>query len=124
MFRVSLLSLENNLGRNRGTGGANEYLVQARSNIYADYFVPLFTSYTTLLTRTTTDLDKYLKRLKLDKEVPMENKKAVVRLLAYNSFCVSGKNYLQNILSKRSSRPALKQRTRPPTAPTAACRIW
>ena len=77
MFRVSLLSLENNLGRNRGTGGANEYLVQARSNIYADYSVPLFTSYTTLLTRTTTDLDKYLKRLELDKEVPMENKKAV-----------------------------------------------
>lgn len=77
MFRVSLLSLENNLGRNRGTGGANEHLVQARSNIYADYSVPLFTSYTTLLTRTTTDLDKYLKRLELDKEVPMENKKAV-----------------------------------------------
>ena len=77
MFRVSLLSLENNLGRNRGTGGANEYLVQARSNIYADYSVPLVTSYTTLLTRTTTDLDKYLKRLELDKEVPMENKKAV-----------------------------------------------
>src|SRR5574344_447895 len=77
MFRVSLLSLENNLGRNRGTGGANEYLVQAKSNIYADYSVPLFTSYTTLLTRTTTDLDKYLKRLELDKEVPMENKKAV-----------------------------------------------
>ena len=77
MFRVSLLSLENNLGRNRGTGGANEHLVQARSNIYADYSVPLFTSYTTLLTRTTIDLDKYLKRLELDKEVPMENKKAV-----------------------------------------------
>ena len=77
MFRVSLNALENNLGRNRGTGGANEHLVQARSNIYADYSVPLFTSYTTLLTRTTTDLDKYLKRLELDKEVPMENKKAV-----------------------------------------------
>ena len=77
MYRVSLNALENNLGRNRGTGGANEHLVQARSNIYADYSVPLFTSYTTLLTRTTTDLDKYLKRLELDKEVPMENKKAV-----------------------------------------------
>ena len=63
MFRVSLLSLENNLGRNRGTGGANEYLVKARSNIYADYSVYLFTSYTKLLTRTKTDLDKYLKRL-------------------------------------------------------------
>lgn len=75
MYRVSLNALENNLGRNRGTGGANEHLVQARSNIYADYSVPLFTSYTILLTRTTTDLDKYLKRLELDKKFKWKIKK-------------------------------------------------
>ena len=77
MYRVSLNALENNLGRNRGTGGANENLVQARSNIYADYNVPIFTSYTTLLTRTTKNLDNYLNRLSLDNNVAMENKKAV-----------------------------------------------
>ena len=77
MYRVSLNALENNLGRNRGTGGANENLVQARSNIYADYNVPMFTSYTTLLTRTTKNLDNYLNRLSLDNNVAMENKKAV-----------------------------------------------
>ena len=44
--------------------------------------------------------------------------------ISTTAFVLAVKNYLRNILSKRSSRPALKQSTRPPTAPTAACRIW
>lgn len=77
MYRVSMNGLENNLGRNRGTGGANHNLVQARSDIYADYEIPMFTSYTTKLKETRENIEKYIKELKEDKEKGMESKRAV-----------------------------------------------
>ncbi len=63
IFRLSVLSLENSLGRNRGTGGANEHLVQARSYIYSDFKTPIFTSYDTRLHQTIFQLNLYLKDL-------------------------------------------------------------
>lgn len=77
MYRVSLSVLENNLARNRGTGGANINLMKARSNIYADYSTPYFTSYSTLVNNTIKNLDNYIVALDKDKLVPMENKRAV-----------------------------------------------
>lgn len=77
IYRVSMNGLENNLGRNRGTGGANNNLVQARSDIYADYELPMFTSYTTKLKETRENIEKYIKELERDKEKGMEDKKAV-----------------------------------------------
>lgn len=77
MYRIAINTLENNLARNRGTGGANKYIVQARSDIYADYTLPLFTSYTTRLKQTVKNLDKYLVQLKKDKNLPMSQKEAV-----------------------------------------------
>lgn len=77
MYRVATNVLENNLGRNRGTGGANINLEQARSNIYADYSVPYFTSYTTLLNKSINNIEDYLTQLAKDKDKPMEAKKAV-----------------------------------------------
>lgn len=89
MYRVALNTLENNLGRNRGTGGANGNLVQARSNIYADYSIPFFTSYSTYLDKTIKNLDNYLVKLDESKDLPMENKKAV--------FIVNSDNLAENL---------------------------
>jgi hypothetical protein len=77
MYRIAINTIENNLARNRGTSGANRYIVQARSNIYADYDLPLFTSYTTRVKQTISDLDKYLIQLEEDKDKPMSEKRAV-----------------------------------------------
>ncbi len=77
MYRIAMNALENNLARNRGTGGANEYLVQARADIYSDYEQPLFTSYTTRLNDTIQNMDLYLKQLHEDKDKEMNKKRAV-----------------------------------------------
>jgi len=77
MYRIAINTLENNLARNRGTGGANEHIVQARSDIYADYSLPLFTSYTTRVKQAIKNLDVYLAQLKRDKDKPMAQKEAV-----------------------------------------------
>ncbi len=77
MYRIAINSLENNLARNRGTGGANKHLVQARSDIYADYSIPFFTSYTTRLKQTIKNIDKYNKELIADKNLAMDKKRAV-----------------------------------------------
>ncbi|WP_458701441.1 DUF2333 family protein [Sulfurospirillum sp. 1307] len=77
MYRIAINTLENNLARNRGTGGANKYIVQARSDIYADYTLPIFTSYTTRLKQSIKSLDKYLSELEKDQNKPMEEKNAV-----------------------------------------------
>jgi len=77
MYRIAIITLENNLARNRGTGGANEHIVQARSNIYADYSLPVFTSYATRVKQAIGDLDIYLTQLKRDKDKPMDQKDAV-----------------------------------------------
>jgi len=77
MYRIAINTLENNLARNRGTGGANEHIVQARSDIYADYSLPLFTSYTTRVKQAIKNLDTYLTQLKRDKNKPMAQKEAV-----------------------------------------------
>jgi hypothetical protein len=77
MLRIAINTLENNLARNRGTGGANKYLVQARSDIYADYTLPIFTSYTTRLKQTSKNIDKYLQILQEDSDKAMNNKRAV-----------------------------------------------
>ena len=77
MYRIAINTLENNLARNRGTGGANEHIVQARSDIYADYSLPLFTSYTTRVKQAINNLDVYLAQLKRDKNKPMAQKEAV-----------------------------------------------
>lgn len=77
MYRIAINTLENNLARNRGTGGANEHIVQARSDIYADYSLPLFTSYTTRVKQAIKNLDIYLAQLKRDKNKPMAQKEAV-----------------------------------------------
>lgn len=77
MFRIAINTLENNLARNRGTGGANKYLVKARSNIYADYSLPIFTSYTTRVKDTIGNINIYLKQLEEDKNQEVNNKKAV-----------------------------------------------
>ncbi len=77
MYRIAVNTLENNLARNRGTGGANKYIVKARSNIYADYSLPLFTSYTTRLEQTVSNIESYIKQLKKDSKVSMNDKEAV-----------------------------------------------
>ena len=77
MFRISINTLENNLARNRGTGGANKYLVKARSNIYADYNLPIFTSYTTRVKDTIGNINLYLDQLEKDQSKEVINKKAV-----------------------------------------------
>lgn len=77
MYRIAINSLENNLARNRGTGGANKYLVQARSDIYADYEIPVFTSYTTRVEQTIDNIQHYTKQLQDDREKSMNDKRAV-----------------------------------------------
>ena len=77
MFRIGINILENNLARNRGTGGANKYIVQARSDIYSDFRTPLFTSYTTRVKQSISNIDLYVQQLKEDQEKEMINKRAV-----------------------------------------------
>lgn len=77
MYRIAMNALENHLARNRGTGGANEHLVQARADIYSDYEQPIFTSYTTRLNDTVDNLDKYLLELDQDSNKDMSKKRAV-----------------------------------------------
>jgi hypothetical protein len=77
MYRIAINTLENNLGRNRGTGGANSNLVKARSNIYADYDLPIFTSYTTRLNQTVSHIDDYIIQLEQDKDLKSSQKEAV-----------------------------------------------
>ncbi|WP_024955693.1 DUF2333 family protein [Sulfurospirillum arcachonense] len=77
MYRIAVYTLENNLARNRGTGGANKYLVQARSEIYADYELPIFTSYSTRLKQAIKNIQKYTKQLEEDNTKQMNDKRAV-----------------------------------------------
>jgi len=77
IYRIAVNTLENNLGRNRGTGGANKNLVQARANIYADYERPYFTSYSTRLKQSIKSIDNYLKELEENKNIEMSKKTAV-----------------------------------------------
>ncbi|RLA09008.1 MAG: hypothetical protein DRQ51_00020 [Gammaproteobacteria bacterium] len=77
IYRLSVWSLENSLGRNRGTGGANKSLVQARSDIYADYNLPIFTSFNKRLKQTVKNLHKYINKLEQDASLPMDKKQAV-----------------------------------------------
>ena len=77
MFRIGINILENNLARNRGTGGANKYIVQARSDIYSDFRIPLFTSYTTRVKQSVSNIDLYMQQLKEDQQKEMINKRAV-----------------------------------------------
>jgi len=77
IYRIAVNTLENNLGRNRGTGGANKNLVQARADIYADYERPYFTSYSTRLKQSIASMDQYLKELEANKNTPMYSKTAV-----------------------------------------------
>lgn len=77
MFRIGINILENNLARNRGTGGANHYIVQARSDIYADFRQPIFTSYTTRVKQAVKNINKYLTQLKEDDKKDMSDKRAV-----------------------------------------------
>ena len=77
MYRIGLYTLENNLARNRGTGGANEHIVQARSDVYADFRIPMFTSYSTRIKEAIGDMDIYLKQLEEDKNKDMSQKRAV-----------------------------------------------
>lgn len=77
IYRIAVNTLENNLGRNRGTGGANKNLVQARADIYADYERPYFTSYSTRLKQSIASIDIYLEELKKSESVSMIDKKAV-----------------------------------------------
>jgi len=77
MFRIGINILENNLARNRGTGGANKYIVQARSDIYSDFSIPIFTSYTTRVKQSISNIDLYLQQLKEDQKKEMMSKRAV-----------------------------------------------
>jgi len=77
MYRITINTLENNLARNRGTGGANRHIVQSRSDIYADFSLPIFTSYTTRVKQTIKSLDKFTVQLEKDKNKPMSEKEAV-----------------------------------------------
>ncbi len=77
MYRIAINTIENNLARNRGSSGANKYIVQARSDIYADYDLPIFTSYTTRVKQTIKSLDKYLEELEADKNRPMSDRDAI-----------------------------------------------
>ena len=77
MYRIGLYTLENNLARNRGTGGANEHIVQARSDVYADFRIPMFTSYSTRVKEAITNINIYLQQLKEDQNKDMSKKRAV-----------------------------------------------
>lgn len=77
MLRIAINSLENNISRNRGTGGANKYLVQSRSDVYADFGIPLFTSYTTRLKQADDNINRYLEQLEEDNSKDMNSKRAV-----------------------------------------------
>ncbi|MDD2384334.1 MAG: DUF2333 family protein [Sulfurospirillaceae bacterium] len=77
MYRIGIDILENNLARNRGTGGANSHLVQARSDIYADFRIPLFTSYTTRTKQAITQIESYIQTLEADDQKEMNEKNAV-----------------------------------------------
>lgn len=77
MLRIGVDILENNLARNRGTGGANQHLVQARSDVYADFRIPLFTSYTTRTQQAIEEIEEYLKALEADDKKEMSEKSAV-----------------------------------------------
>lgn len=77
MLRIAINSLENNISRNRGTGGANKYLVQARSDVYADFGIPLFTSYSSRLKQANNNIDMYLEQLQEDNNKDMNSKRAV-----------------------------------------------
>jgi len=77
MYRISIFTLENNLARNRGTGGANEHIVQARSDVYADFRIPVFTSYSTRVKEAIENINIYLKQLKEDDKKDMNQKRAV-----------------------------------------------
>ncbi len=77
MLRIAINSLENNISRNRGTGGANKYLVQARSDVYADFGIPLFTSYSSRLKQADENIDMYLEQLQEDNNKDMNSKRAV-----------------------------------------------
>jgi len=77
MIRIAMITIENNLARNRGTGGANKYLVQARADVYADYEIPIFTSYDTRLKQAYNNLEQYIFQLKIDQSKSMINKDAV-----------------------------------------------
>ncbi len=77
MYRIGLYTLENNLARNRGTGGANEHIVQARSDVYADFRIPMFTSYSTRVKEAVANIDTYLQQLKEDQNKDMSKKRAV-----------------------------------------------
>jgi len=77
IYRVATNVLENHLARNRGTGGANKNLVQARADIYSDYNQPMFTSYSTRLNQAIKGMDRYLVELKEDKSLPVDKKRAI-----------------------------------------------
>jgi len=77
MYRVQTNVLENNLARNRGSGGANKCLERARADIYADLALPMFTSYTTRMKGTISGLDCYVKQLNEDQNKDMISKRAV-----------------------------------------------
>lgn len=77
MYRIGVDILENNLARNRGTGGANAHIVQARSDIYADFRLPLFTSYSTRTKQAIAKLERYVLELEADSNKEMSDKKAV-----------------------------------------------
>ena len=77
MYRIGIITFENNLARNRGTGGANKYIVQARSDIYADYTIPIFTSFTTRTKQAISNIDLYIKQLEADDKKDMSEKRAV-----------------------------------------------
>lgn len=84
MFRIGIDVLENNLARNRGTGGANPYIVQARSEIYSDVSIPIFTSYTTRMQEAISNIDDYLEQLKKDKNKEISQKRALFVVNADN----------------------------------------
>lgn len=84
MFRTGINVLENNLARNRGTGGANPYIVQARSEIYSDVSIPIFTSYTTRMQEAISNIDGYLEQLKKDKNKEISQKRALFVVNADN----------------------------------------
>jgi len=77
MYRIGIFVLENNLARNRGTGGANEHIVQARADIFADFRLPMFTSYSTRVKGAISNIDSYLMQLKKDESKDMSQKRAV-----------------------------------------------
>lgn len=77
MLRVGYICLENHLARNRGTGGANHNIRQARSEVHSDYSTPMFTSYSTRLKQTIKSTNAYLVELERDSKLPIEDRQAV-----------------------------------------------